>query len=114
MHGVARFSLPLPPGDTLNGTRHILALSSDGTHLAYAANNQLYLRAMDQMEATPVRGTEGALGPFFSPEVVKTNADQTFEGKVTGFAGTDLDELGDLRIGSPIRFQDRHIFRCAA
>ncbi len=47
-------------------------------------------------------------------KVVKTNADQTFEGKVTGFAGSDLDELGNLRIGSPIRFQDRHIFRCAA
>ncbi len=47
-------------------------------------------------------------------KVVKTNADQTFEGKVTGFAGSDLNELGDLRIGSPIRFQDRHIFRCAA
>ena len=47
-------------------------------------------------------------------KVVKTNADQTFEGKVTSFPDNNLDELGDLRIGSPIRFQDRHIFRCAA
>ena len=47
-------------------------------------------------------------------KVVKTNADQTFKGEVTGFPGSDLDEVGDLRIGSPIRFQDRHIFRCAA
>ena len=47
-------------------------------------------------------------------KVVKTYADQTFEGEVTGFPGNDLVELGDLRIGSPIRFQDRHIFRCAA
>ncbi len=47
-------------------------------------------------------------------KVVKTNADQTFKGEVTGFPGSNLDELGDLRIGSPIRFQDRHIFRCAA
>ncbi len=47
-------------------------------------------------------------------KVVKTNADQAFEGKVTGFPGSDLSELGNLKIGSPIRFQDHHIFRCAA
>ena len=47
-------------------------------------------------------------------KVVKTNADQTFGGEVTSFPSSDLEELGDLRIGSPIRFQDRHIFRCAA
>ena len=46
-------------------------------------------------------------------KVVKTNADQTFEGEVTDFPGSDLDELGDLKIGSPIRFEDRHIFRSA-
>ena len=53
-------------------------------------------------------------GAQICAKVVKTNADQTFEGEVTGFPGSDLDELGDLNIGSPIRFQDRHIFRCAA
>ena len=47
-------------------------------------------------------------------KIVKTITDQTFEGEVTGFPGSDLNELGDLIIGSPIRFQDRHIFRCAA
>lgn len=47
-------------------------------------------------------------------KVVKTNPDQTFSGEVTSFPGSDLDEVGDLRIGSPIRFQDRHILRCAA
>ena len=67
---VVRFSLPLPPGDLLTGTgRHVVALSSDGTRLVYSANGQLYLRAMDQIEATPVRGTEGgARSPFFSPD----------------------------------------------
>ncbi len=47
-------------------------------------------------------------------KVVKTDSDHAFEGKVTGFPGSDLNELDDLKIGSPIRFQDRHIFRCAA
>ena len=64
---VVRFSLPLPPGDSLTDTgRHLVALSSDGTRLVYSANDQLYLRAMDRMEATPVRGSEGgARSPFF-------------------------------------------------
>jgi len=67
---VVRSSLPLPPDVSLTGTeRHVFALSSDGTRLAYSANDQLYLRSMDQMEATPVRGTQGgAQGPFFSPD----------------------------------------------
>ena len=47
-------------------------------------------------------------------KVVKTNADDTFNGEVTSFPGSNLVEVGDLRIGSPIRFQDRHILRCAA
>ena len=47
-------------------------------------------------------------------KVVETNADQTFGGEVTGFPGSDLKKLGGLKIGSPIRFQDHHIFRCAA
>ena len=67
---VVRFSLPLPPGDALTNTRrNVVALSSDGTRLVYSANEQLYLRAMNQMEATPVRGTEGGgRSPFFSPD----------------------------------------------
>ena len=53
-------------------------------------------------------------GVQISAKVVMTDSDHAFEGKVTGFPGSDLNELDDLKIGSPIRFQDRHIFRCAA
>ncbi len=53
-------------------------------------------------------------GVQISAKVVKTYDDQTFEGEVTGFPGSDVDKLGDLRIGSPIRFQDSNIFQCAA
>ena len=45
-----------------------MALSRDGSRLVYVANNQLYLRPMDQMEAVPIRGTEGGRSPFFSPD----------------------------------------------
>ncbi|MDA2925063.1 hypothetical protein MYX65_10525, partial [Acidobacteria bacterium AH-259-L09] len=67
---IARFAMVLPPTEQLTGTgRHAVAFSADGTHLVYSANNQLYLRAMDQLEAMPIRGTEGrARSPFFSPD----------------------------------------------
>ena len=46
-----------------------VALSPDGTHLAYVASQggtqQLYLRAMDSLEAKSVPGTEGAVDALF-------------------------------------------------
>ena len=66
---VARFALALPPDASLTALfSRVLAISPDGTRLVYSANQQLYLRTMDQMEATPLRGTEGGHTPFFSPD----------------------------------------------
>ena len=49
--------------------RHTLAISPRGTHLVYWADNKLHLRALDRLdEATPIRGTEDAREPFFSPD----------------------------------------------
>ena len=49
-----------------------VALSPDGTRLAYTATRagiaQLYLHSMDEPEAEPVAGTENARSPFFSPD----------------------------------------------
>ena len=67
---ITRIPLVLPADQQLTGTnRHVVALSPDGSHLVYTANQQLYLRPMDQLEATPIQGTEGATRtPFFSPD----------------------------------------------
>jgi serine/threonine-protein kinase len=70
---VTRTVITLPPGQRLAGLdQPCVALSPDGTHLAYVAvqggTQQLYLRAMDSLEARPIPGTEGATGPFFSPD----------------------------------------------
>jgi serine/threonine protein kinase len=67
---VSRFTITLPPGQQLAGldTGTAVALSPDGTHLAYVATQggiqQLYLRAMDSLEAKPIPVTEGAVSPF--------------------------------------------------
>ena len=50
--------------------RRTLALSPDGRTLVYTAekDGQLHQRALDQLGATAIGGTENAYLPFFSPE----------------------------------------------
>ena len=45
-----------------------LAISPDGTNLVYGANQKLYLRPFNSLESVPIAGTEGGIGPFFSPD----------------------------------------------
>jgi eukaryotic-like serine/threonine-protein kinase len=60
------FTLPPPVG--------ALAVSPDGRKIAFVAGvgtrsrYQLWLRSLDQVETTPVPGTEGAISPFWSPD----------------------------------------------
>ena len=53
-------------------SRTAIALSPDGRRLAFVAREgdrqQLYLRALDEAEARPLPGTDGADNPFFSPD----------------------------------------------
>jgi Tol biopolymer transport system component len=71
---VTRTVINLAPGQQLAGLENgpAVALSPDGTHLAYVARQggtqQIYLRAMDSLEARPIPGSEGAVNPFFSPD----------------------------------------------
>jgi len=71
---VTRTVINLPAGQQLAGLDNgpAVALSPDGTHLAYVARQggtqQLYLRAMDSLEANPIPRTEGAINLFFSPD----------------------------------------------
>jgi eukaryotic-like serine/threonine-protein kinase len=71
---VTRSTITLPMGDRFSHTGvHVVALSADGRRLVYTANLRLYTRTMDQLEATPIRGTEGNFdtagrNPFFSPD----------------------------------------------
>ena len=66
---VTRFDHGLPDGqDFRNNGRPLVAVSPDGSQIVYVANNQLYLRNLDEMEARPIQGTdEISDNPFFSP-----------------------------------------------
>jgi Tol biopolymer transport system component len=60
--------MPLAAGSFLNP----LALSPDGRRMVYVGSQKgvrrLYLRELDSLEVQPIPGTEGAEGPFFSPD----------------------------------------------
>jgi Tol biopolymer transport system component len=70
---VSRTAISLPPGQRLVGFDYpAVAVSPDGSRVAYVAiqggTQQIYLRAMDGLAATPVTGTEDAVNPFFSAD----------------------------------------------
>ena len=67
---VTRFAIVLPEDASFYRTAaHILAISPDGTKLAYVANRQMFLRRLSELEARPVAGVTGDVSaPFFSPD----------------------------------------------
>src|SRR5262249_18901269 len=69
---VTRFAITLPGDQRLVASQHPLALSPDGSKLAYSAIQggikQVYLRALDSAEARALAGTERGDNPFFSPD----------------------------------------------
>jgi serine/threonine-protein kinase len=68
---VTRFTYRLPSGQVLtNPGRHYVAISPDGTAIAYIANRRIYRKLMREVEAAPIPGTEGSATttPVFSPD----------------------------------------------
>jgi eukaryotic-like serine/threonine-protein kinase len=70
---VVHLQATLPPSGPLSidGIAPDLAISPDGTRLAYTAGTdqaQLWVRQLDRGEATPLPGITNVRGPFFSPD----------------------------------------------
>ncbi|MDA2925329.1 protein kinase, partial [Acidobacteria bacterium AH-259-L09] len=100
-HPLKKLAITFPPTAPLarSSFRPNLAISPDGSRIVYCANRdgtlQLYLRLIDQLEATPIPGTEGALAPFFSAD-----------GEWVGFyAGGKLKKVS-LRTGASLTLCD--------
>jgi Tol biopolymer transport system component len=67
---VVRTSIEPPEHTTVQGAP---ALSPDGRQMVFAARSetgpsQLYVRDLGSLAAQPLAGTEGAIGPFWSPD----------------------------------------------
>ncbi|MFY9530722.1 MAG: protein kinase [Candidatus Acidiferrales bacterium] len=101
---VSRTVINLPPGQQLAGLENGLAvaLSPDGTHLAYVARQggtqQLYLRPLDTLEAKPMPGTDGAVNPFFSPDGQWVGFFAGGKLKKVSVSGGAAQSLGDAAI----------------
>ena len=67
---INRFDYVLPEGQNFRSTaRPVIALSPDGRQFVYNTADGLYLRAMDELEARLLPGTESTLFfPAFSPD----------------------------------------------
>jgi eukaryotic-like serine/threonine-protein kinase len=71
--GPGRFAITLPSTTPIiEGSGVSLAFSPDSRRLIFVAGGagspQLYVRALDQMNAVPLRDTDGASCPFLSPD----------------------------------------------
>lgn len=103
---VVRFSFGAPSGDSLvlRLGAMPLAISGDGTDVVFLARrsgaSQLYLRRTNRLESLPLKGTDDADQPFFSPD-----------GQWIGFfAGGKLKKVSILG-GEPVTLCDAPIGR---
>src|SRR4029077_2656634 len=84
-----RFEISTAPTDDPS-----IALSPDGTRVAFVANQNrvplLWVRALDALENRPLPGTEGAAFPFWSPD-----------GRAIGFFANDKLKRIDIAGGMP-------------
>ena len=89
-----RFDIPTPPTDDPS-----LALSADGTKIAYIANRDripvLWVRALDGADSRALAGTEGASSPFWSPD-----------GRTLGFFADGKLKRIDVGGGKPLEITD--------
>jgi serine/threonine-protein kinase len=75
----SRFASPPPeppavvrsliPAPGFGGTGfYSIAMSRQGTHLAYASQGRIAVRRLSEAVVRPLQGTEGGMAPFFSPD----------------------------------------------
>ena len=72
---LARFVVVTPPDGPVNPTNpnSDVAISPDGARIVYVSGSgpgdrHLYVRSLDQLDATLLRGTQDGYAPFFSPD----------------------------------------------
>jgi serine/threonine protein kinase/Tol biopolymer transport system component len=86
---ISRFDYTLPEGQQFRNTsRLVVAFSPDSRHFVYNATGGLYLRAIDELQARLIPGTEiGLTNPFFSPDGESIAYEQSGELKRVSISG---------------------------
>ena len=89
---ISRFSVALSPSLAWTRvTHHVMAVSPDGSHLAYIVNSQLHVRAIDQFDSTIIASVRDPFEVCFSPD-----------GKWLGFYADGKLQKVALSGGSPV------------
>ena len=106
---VMRFRMDGPHGSQLPFSQDF-AISPDGTHMVYRGPNPsgvgslFYLRQLDQLESTPLRGTENWVQPFFSPngESIGFHSQAGYIERVSIFGGVPqrIGRLQEVPVGA--------------
>jgi DNA-binding winged helix-turn-helix (wHTH) protein len=98
---VARFDVALPAATTLDASGPAIALSPTGARLAFTACGvdgcRIVLRALDQVAANAIGGTEGGAAPFFSPDEDSLGFFADGKLKSVSLAGGAATTLADAR-----------------
>jgi Tol biopolymer transport system component len=109
---VTRFLAPLPGGVSLATltTRtgnavavSALAISRDGRRIAFVAQHpdgtrRIWVRSLQRLDAQPLSGTEGATGPFWSPD-----------GQRVGFFADGKLKIVEIGGGTPVSICDASV-----
>ena len=103
---VIRYNYSLQDGEALVPMGGVsIAVSPDGARIAYIGpaenGTQLWIRERDQLQSTPLPGSEDAMQPFFAPD-----------GRGIGFITNDRQLKVISRIGAPpLTIVDEEVYR---
>jgi Tol biopolymer transport system component len=103
------FTTRVGPGESF--TRRA-AISPDGRHIVYVAENKLWVRPLDSEQERVIDSTDGAQGPFWSPDSAQIGFVAGGELKkvsLTGGVSVTLAKLGDLFRGGAWSQDERTI-----
>jgi serine/threonine-protein kinase len=103
---VARYRVALSQAQGLSGNPWSrLAVAPDGSRIVYVGiggrGSLLYLRSRDQLDATALPGTDGALNPVFSPDGLRVAYLAGGEVRVIALAGGTATTITDSAVGLP-------------
>jgi Tol biopolymer transport system component len=101
-----RFTIAAPENVTFNSgiSTSPFAISPDGHHLVFAGlgpggRRGLWLHSLDSLVSRPLAGTEGAFGPFWSPDGLDIGFFTRNRLKRVSISGGDVSTICEARFG---------------
>jgi Tol biopolymer transport system component len=96
-----QFTVPPPEGSSFLACNNCMAVSPDGRHLVVVAaspdgGDQLWVRSLDSVATRALPGTDGARGPFWSPDSRAVGFVVNGKLKRIDLSGNNLQTIGDV------------------